>query len=76
MKAKYIIIGLLIVLLGFTVIKMIQFERSIREEKIITLVFEDNSGPLISDIPEEELRSVSLGSEYYFISNGNYLSTL
>ncbi|MDB4303157.1 hypothetical protein N9934_00005, partial [Desulfosarcina sp.] len=76
MKAKYGIIVILIVLLVITVIKMMRYEESIREEKIITVKIEDETKPLIVETSEEELKRISLISDYYFMASGDYFQTL
>ncbi len=76
MKGKYIIISLLVALLVITVIKMMQYEKSIREEKIIRVFVDDDSGPLLSKLPSEKLQNKALASEYNFMAVGNYFRSL
>ncbi len=76
MKAKYGIIVILIVLLIITVIKMMRYEESIREEKVITVKVEDETKPLIVETSEEELKRISLISDYYFMASGDYFRVL
>lgn len=76
MRSKYIFIFLLLALLVFTVYKMMQFESDIREEKKVRVYVEDESKPLISKLPDDELRQISMQANYYFTSNGNYFRGL
>jgi hypothetical protein len=55
---------------------MMQFESSLREEKKIRVYVEDESKPLISKLPDEELRQKAIQADYYFTSNGNYFKGL
>lgn len=76
MKAKYGIIIALVALLIITVIKMMRYEESIREERIITVKVEDETKPLIVETSEEELKRISLIADYYSIASGDYFKVL
>ncbi len=76
MKGKFFIIALLLALLVFTVYQMMQYEESIREERIIRLYVEDDSKPLLSKFPVEELNIAALNSDYYFVADGDYFKSL
>ncbi|MEA3497047.1 MAG: hypothetical protein U9R42_13555 [Bacteroidota bacterium] len=76
MKWKYIIIIVLIAFLTVTVYKMMRYEETIREEKIIKIQIEDETKPLITPIPDEQLKRFSKEADYYFISKGDYFKTL
>jgi hypothetical protein len=64
------------VLLVFTVYKMMQFESYIREEKKVKLYIEDESKPLISKFSDDDLRQVAINADYYFTANGNFFKGL
>ncbi|NTV83320.1 MAG: hypothetical protein HGA23_03340, partial [Bacteroidales bacterium] len=76
MRSKTIFIILLLALLVFTVYKMMQFESHLREEKKVRVYVEDETKPLISKLPDEELRQTAILADYYFTSNGNYFKGL
>ncbi|MBI9037338.1 MAG: polysaccharide deacetylase family protein [Bacteroidales bacterium] len=76
MKAKYGIIIALVLLLIITVVKMMHYEESIREERIITVKVEDETKPLIVEASEEELKRISLIADYYAIASGDYFKVL
>ncbi len=76
MKAKYGIIITLVALLIITVVKMMRYEESIREERIITVKVEDETKPLIVEASEEELKRISLIADYYSIASGDYFKVL
>ena len=76
MKAKYGIIIILVALLIYTIVKMMHYEESIREERIITVKVEDETKPLIVEASEEELKRISLIADYYSIASGDYFKVL
>lgn len=76
MKGKYIFILFLLALLVFTVYNMMKFELHIREERQVKLYIEDESKPLLSKIPDEELKIAAAGSDYYFMAGGDYFKGL
>jgi hypothetical protein len=76
MKAKYLVISVLIIFLFFIVRQMMRYESSIREERVIEVMVEDNSKPLIKDIPFDALKRLALSSDYYFMTSGDYFEAL
>ena len=76
MKGKFIIILLLILILGFTVYKMMEFESEIRQERTIKLYVEDESKPLLAKFSDEEIIEAAANSDYYFAVNGDYFKML
>ena len=76
MKGKFIIISLLILLLAFTVYKMMEFESAIRQERTIKLYIEDESKPLLAKFSDEELINAAVNSDFYFETDGNYFKML
>jgi hypothetical protein len=76
MKGKMVIIGLLAVILSFTVYKMIQYESTLRQEKKIKLWIEDEGKPLINKLPYDKLKAAAEKADYYFMASGNYFKQL
>ena len=76
MKRKFIFIIVLLSLLVFTVYKMMQYENYIREEKKIKLYVEDESKPLLTKLPDEDLQDIALNSDYYFMADGDFFKYL
>ena len=70
-KLKYLVIALFIAALGFTVYKMMKFEDSVRETRIIK-VGSIAEKKLLPDISKEELARLASVSEFDFKSSGNY----
>lgn len=76
MKRKFLIIGILLALLVFTVYKMLEYEESIREARLVTEYIEDDSKPLITQIGETELQEMAARADYYFRVDGDYFKHL
>ncbi|MEN8223859.1 MAG: hypothetical protein ABFS05_00745 [Bacteroidota bacterium] len=76
MKGKFIIISLLILLLAFTVYKMMEFESEIRQERTIRLYVEDESRPLLAQFSDEDIIDAAANSDYYFAARGDYFKML
>lgn len=75
-KLKYIIIFLFIAALGFTVFKMMQFEDSIREQRIIRINVGGEKKKLLPEISPADLQSKSDKSRYRFKTGEKYFSVL
>ncbi len=76
MKGKYIVIVLLLALLGLTVYQMMKIETSLREERTVELIIEDESKPLISKLSAEDLQKAASVSDYYFMIRDDYFQKL
>jgi peptidoglycan/xylan/chitin deacetylase (PgdA/CDA1 family) len=76
MKSKYIFITLLLALLVYTVYQMMKFETQIREERKIKFYVEDESKPLLTKLPDEDLREIALNSDYYFTAGTDFFKSL
>ena len=76
MKGKFIIIALLMLVLAFTVYKMMEFESSIREERTVKLYIEDESKPLLAKLSDEEIIYAASISDFYFVTDGDYFKML
>ena len=74
MKAKYLIILLLLILLGYLVVKMLQLEDRIRRSRIVEIVKEDPNKPLMEDLSVEQLTRLAGSSVYHFVADGDYFS--
>ncbi len=76
MKAKYIIIALLALLMAYTVYRMISYENELRQQRIVKTYLEDETKPLIEKLSLDELQSLSDKSSYYFSCTGDYFKHL
>lgn len=76
MRIKYLIILLLTLFLGIIIYKLLKIEDSIRKSKIVEVVLEDESKPLMEEITDEALKKIALNSKYNFIAEGDYFSAL
>jgi len=76
MKAKYLIIVALVIILGFVVYKMMLYEESIRKERIVEVIIEDETKPLISEFNYDKLKEYALTADYYFMTSGDYFKAL
>ena len=76
MKGKFIVIALLILVLAFTVYKMMEFESSIRQERTVKLYIEDESKPLLAKLSDEEMINAAIHSDFYFATDGDYFKML
>lgn len=76
MKGKYIVISLLILVLAFTVYKMMEFESSIRQERTVKLYIEDESKPLLTNLSDEDIINAAINSDFYFAADGDYFKML
>jgi hypothetical protein len=76
MKGKFFIISFLVLLLVYTVYKMMEFESSIREERTIKLYIEDETKPLLAKFSDEEMTNAANNSDFYFTANGDYFKML
>jgi hypothetical protein len=76
MRAKFIIIFLLIGLLSYTVYQMLRYEQRLRSEKIIKEYIEDDSAPLVNQPSEEDLQQFAEKVDYYFRTSGDIFQSL
>jgi hypothetical protein len=76
MRGKIIFILLLLVILVFTVKKMMDYESFIREERKVMMYVEDETKPLFSKSGDEALEDAAKNSDYYFISGNQYFKRL
>ena len=70
MKGKFLVIILLVVLLVFIINKMMKYEQSIREERIVTNYIEDETKPLFTKIGIDEIRQIEV--QYNFKCGSTY----
>ncbi|HMS65874.1 MAG TPA: polysaccharide deacetylase family protein [Ignavibacteria bacterium] len=75
-KIKYLVITAFVLLLGFTVYKMIKFEDSIREQRIVKINVGGEKKRLIPLISQAELQKKSENSKCRFKTGKNYFSVL
>jgi hypothetical protein len=76
MRGKIIFIVLLLAILAYIVWKMMEFETSIRQERKITLLVEDETKPLVWKLADERLNEAASSSDYYFIAGRDYFRKL
>ncbi len=76
MKAKYLIIILLILLLGYVVFQMIKLEERIRKSRVVEVLLEDETKPLMEELSLEQVTRLADSSEHHFLAEGDYLSAL
>jgi hypothetical protein len=76
MKAKYLIIFILVLLLGFVVAEMLRLEERIRESKVVEVILEDVNKPLMEELSVEQLRRLADSSEHFFRAEGDYFSAI
>ena len=76
MKAKYIVIILLIALLAFSIRSLLRIENRIRAEKIKYVTVVDEERALFTSVSFDELKKISEQCDYYFISEGDYFKVL
>jgi len=72
MKAKYFVITFLLALLALIVYQMMRYESEIRSEHIVKIKIQDDSKPLIKEMPYEQLYEQALNAEYSFMAKGDY----
>jgi hypothetical protein len=72
MKAKYFVITSLLALLALIVYQMMRYESDIRSEHIVKIKVQDDSKPLIKEMPREQLHEQALRAEYSFMAKGDY----
>lgn len=75
-KFKYLIILVFIFILGFTVFKMMQFEDSIREKRIVRINLGGEKKKLIPEISAAELQKISSAAKLRFKTGEKYFSVL
>ena len=75
-KLKYLVIISFIFLLGFTVYKMMQFEDSIREKRIIKINVGGEKKKLIPEISKADLKTASEKAKNNFKTGKKYFSIL
>ncbi len=79
MKKRFVVILLLFAFLGYTVYKMMMYEKSIREDHIITKYVEDETKPLIETLNNDDLQQIvndinpdfKAGYNYFLIRKTN-----
>lgn len=76
MRAKYLIIAGLVVLLGLVIVQMLKLEDRIRRSKIIEIVRDDTQRQLLENITESQLIAIARNADYHFIADGDYFSVL
>jgi len=76
MKSKIVVIFIFLALLSLAVIKMMQYEKQLRDEKIITLFVEDETKPLLDVWSDERLFFAAESAQYDFSADGNYFKEL
>jgi peptidoglycan/xylan/chitin deacetylase (PgdA/CDA1 family) len=72
MKAKYLVITFLLALLALIVYQMMRYESDIRSDHIVKIKVQDDSKPLIREMPHEQLYEQALKAEYSFMAKGAY----
>lgn len=75
-KLKYFIILFFVLVLGFTVYKMMLYEDSIREQRIVRINVGGEKKKIIPEISFEELKKRSDNSAIKFKANAKYFSIL
>lgn len=75
-KFKYLIILIFISILGFTVYKMMLFEDSIREKRIVRINLGGEKKKLIPEISDAELQRLSNSAKIRFKTGEKYFSVL
>jgi hypothetical protein len=76
MRAKYLIILILILLLGWVVTRMLKLEESIRKSRVVEVILEDVNKPLMEELPLERLARLADSSSFVFKADGDYLSAI
>jgi hypothetical protein len=76
MRAKYLIILILILLLGWVVARMLQLEDKIRESRVVEVILEDVNKPLMEELPLERLSRLADSSSFFFKADGDYLAAI
>ncbi|HRZ41263.1 MAG TPA: hypothetical protein P5228_01010 [Bacteroidales bacterium] len=76
MKIRYLIIAALILLLGFVVVEMLRLEDRIRQRRVVEVILEDETKPLLENLPPERLAQMADSSSTWFIADGDYFSAL
>jgi len=74
MKAKYLIILILLLLIGIVVSEMLSLEERIRRSRVVEIVMEDPNKPLMEDLSLEQLARLAEASEFHFLAEGDYFS--
>jgi hypothetical protein len=72
MKAKYLVITFLLILLVIIVYQMMRYETDIRSEHIVKIKVQDDSKPLIKELPREQLYEQASKADYSFMAKGDY----
>jgi peptidoglycan/xylan/chitin deacetylase (PgdA/CDA1 family) len=72
MKAKYFVITFLLAFLALIVYQMMRYESDIRSDHIVKIKVQDDSKPLIKEMPHEQLYEQALKAEYSFMAKGDY----
>lgn len=76
MRAKYLIILLLILMLGYVIAQMLKLEERIRKGRIVEVVLEDLSKPLMDELPYDQIVKLVEASQHHFRAEGDYLSAI
>ena len=76
MRAKYLVIGVLFVLLGMIVYQMMRFEKNIRAQRIVKIKVRDETKPLINELPTDKLKELAEKADYYFMAKGDYFQVI
>ena len=75
MKKKFIVIGALMLLLGYTIYQMMQYEQSIREDHIITKYIEDDTKPILERLNNKDLQDIVADVSLRFKAGKQYFQT-
>lgn len=76
MKAKYLIILILTLLLGYVVFQMLKLEERIRKGKVVEVIVEDVNKSLLEEISLDQLTRLVDSSTFDFIADGDYFSVM
>jgi hypothetical protein len=74
MKIRYLIIAALVFLLGYVVFQMLRLEDRIRQHRVVEVILEDETKPLVENIPPDRLAQIVDSSSFHFLADGDYFS--
>ncbi len=75
-KLKYLIILIIVTVLGFTIYKMMEFEDSIREQRIIRINVGGEKKKILPEISLSDLQKKSESAKFNFKTGNKYFSVL
>lgn len=76
MRAKYLVILILILMLGFVIAQMLKLEERIRKSRVVEVIMEDLTKPLMEELPYDQIVKLVESSQHHFRAEGDYLSAL